>query len=187
MNRVHRWLCRSAFWKKALEEKIVPWALKGADLGDKVLEIGPGPGLTTDILRQRFSQVTSIEIDRKLAASLSRRLQSTNVRVVEGDATTMPFEDGSFSGVLSFTMLHHIPSAESQNRLLAEVYRTLQPGGMFVGTDSTWSLPFQLFHLGDTLVAVAPDTFGERLEAVGFKDVRVEVAKRAFRFRARHP
>jgi SAM-dependent methyltransferase len=187
VNRVHRWFCRSAFWRKGLEEKIVPWALKGINLGDNVLEIGPGPGLTTDILRRQFTRLTSIEIDRKLAESLNRRLQQTNVRVVEGDATKMPFEDGSFSGVISFTMLHHVPSTELQNRLLAEAYRMLRPGGMFVGTDSTWSLPFQLFHLWDTLVVVAPDTFGERLEATGFKDVDIDVRKRAFRFRARHP
>ena len=187
MNRVHRWFCRSSFWKEALHKAIVPWALKGVDLGENVLEVGPGPGLTTDILRPRFDRMTAIEIDPKLASVLSTRLQGSNVRVVEGDATRMPFADQSFSGAVSFTMLHHVPSPELQDRLLAEVYRVLRQGATFVGTDSRWSASFQLFHLFDTMVVVDPNHFGKRLEAVGFTDVNVDLAKRAFRFRAKRP
>jgi ubiquinone/menaquinone biosynthesis C-methylase UbiE len=187
MNTFHRWFCRSAYWKKTLEEKIVPWALKGIEMGDNVLEIGPGPGMTTDVLRQRFARLTSVEIDHALAESLKQRMQGTNVQVVEKDATAMPFENNSFSGAVSFTMLHHVPSAEMQNRLLAEVFRVLQPGAMFVGTDSTWSRSFQLIHLFDTMVVVDPETFGKRLETAGFTDVSVKVVKSMFGFRARHP
>jgi ubiquinone/menaquinone biosynthesis C-methylase UbiE len=187
MNKFHRWFCRSTYWKKTLEEKIVPWALKGIEMGDDVLEIGPGPGMTTDVLRQRFARLTSVEIDHLLAESLKRRMQDTNVRVVKEDATAMPFENGSFSGAVSFTMLHHVPSPEMQDRLLAEVFRVLQPGAMFVGTDSTWSRSFQLIHLFDTMVVVDPETFGKRLETAGFTDVSVKVVKKMFGFRARHP
>ena len=186
MNRLHRWFCRSALWKKVLSEKILPWAFEGAELGQDVLEVGPGPGLTTDVLRQRFRHITSIEIDRRLADSLRQRMAGTNVTTIEGDATAMPFADGSFSGAVSFTMLHHVPSPALQDRLLAEVYRVLKPGGMFIGTDSRWSRGFQLVHLRDTMVIVDPDTFGTRLAAVGFTDVSVDAAKRSFRFRARH-
>ena len=185
MNRFHRWFCRSSFWRKGLSEKIMPWALETVDLGQDLLEIGPGPGLTTDILRERFTSVTSLEIDPKLADSLKQRMAGTNVVVVDGDATAMPFDDGSFSGAVSFTMLHHVPSPALQNKLLAEVYRVLRPGGTFVGTDSTWSRAFQLIHLFDTMVIVDPTTFGARLEAAGFTDISVNQAKGAFRFRAR--
>lgn len=187
MNRIHRWYCRSDIWKKALEEEILPWALRGASLGGNILEVGPGPGLTTDLLRRRYDQITAIEIDRKLADSLRTRLEGTNVRVIEGDATKMPFADNSFSGAVSFTMLHHVPSHELQDRLLAEVYRVLKPGGVFIGTDSIGSLAFRLFHLFDTMVIVDPNSFGRRLESLGFTDVSVESARRMFRFCAKHP
>jgi 16S rRNA A1518/A1519 N6-dimethyltransferase RsmA/KsgA/DIM1 with predicted DNA glycosylase/AP lyase activity len=108
MNSFHRWFCRTNIWKKALANEIIPWALKDVELGDDVLEVGPGPGMTTDILRERAPRMTSIEIDPRLAAALKQRLQGTNVKVVEGDATAMPFADGSFSGAVSFTMLHHV-------------------------------------------------------------------------------
>ncbi len=185
MNSFHRWFCRTGFWKKALKDGILPWALRDVDLGGDVLEVGPGPGLTTDLLRPRFERLTSIEIDPLLADSLKRRMQGTNVTVVEGDATAMPFEDGSFSGAVSFTMLHHVPSPALQDRLLAEVCRVLKPGGVFAGSDSVDSLGLRLIHLRDTLVVIDPDTFGARLEAAGFTQVSVKKAKRAFRFVAR--
>jgi SAM-dependent methyltransferase len=185
MNRFHRWFCRTSFWKKALSDEIIPWALKDVGLGDDVLEVGPGPGMTTDILRERLPRLTSIEIDPHLASALTQRMQGTNVKVIEGDATAMPFADASFSGAVSFTMLHHVPSPALQDRLLAEVYRVLKPGGIFAGTDSRWSIRFHLIHLWDTMVIVEPETFAARLAAAGFTDVSVEAAKRAFRFRAR--
>jgi SAM-dependent methyltransferase len=187
MNRFHRWFCRTSFWKKTLANEIIPLALKGVDLGDDILEVGPGPGMATDILRERAQRLTSIEIDTRLADALKRRLQDTSVKVVEGNATAMPFADGSFSGAVSFTMLHHVPSPALQDRLLAEVRRVLKPGGVFAGSDSRWSLGFHLIHLWDTMVLVEPESFAARLEAAGFTDVSVKVAKRAFRFRARRP
>lgn len=187
MNQFHRWFCRSAFWRKMLSEGLIPWALKSTDLGQDLLEVGPGPGLTTDILRRWYARVTAIEIDEALAASLERRLQDTNVQIVKGDATAMPFEDGSFSGAVSFTMLHHVPSAALQDQLLAEVFRVLRSGAMFAGTDSTWRRTFQLIHLFDKMVLIDPNTLGARLEAAGFTQVSVDVAKGAFRFRARRP
>jgi len=187
MNRFHRWFCRMSIWKKTLANEIIPLALKDVELGDDVLEVGPGPGMTTDILRERAPRLTSIEIDPRLADALRQRLEGTNVKVVDGDATAMPFADGSFSGAVSFTMLHHVPSPALQDRLLAEVYRVLKPGGVFAGSDSRWSVGFQLIHLWDTMVIIEPESFAERLEAAGFIDVSVKVAKLAFRFRARHP
>jgi hypothetical protein len=72
-----------------------------------------------------------------------------------------------------------------QNRFLAEVRRVLQPGALFVGSDSTTSFVFRLAHLFDTMVPVDPDAFGERLERAGFTDVAVRVGEGAFRFRGR--
>ncbi len=187
MNRLHRWYCRSSFWKEGLKRRIIPWALEGVELGQDLLEVGPGPGLTTEILRQRVAHVTAIEIDPRLAQSLTRRLDGTNVKVIMGDATKMPFDDRVFSGAVAFTMLHHVPSAALQNYLLAEVYRVLKLGGSFAGTDSRWSRFFQLVHVADTLVLVDPATLPQRLEAVGFRDVAVQATPRRFRFRARRP
>ena len=187
MNLIHRWACRSESWRTRLKTCIVPWVLEGVDLGQDVLEVGPGPGLTTDLLRPRLERLTAIEIDPKLATALKQRMNGGNVRVVEGDATALPFSAGSFSGAVSFTMLHHVPSPALQDRLLAEVCRVLKPGGVFAGTDSLWSVRMWLFHIADTLVAVNPDAFGMRLEAAGFTSISIDRDQRAFRFRTRRP
>ena len=185
MNRVHRWLCRSSRWGKMLDQIIVPWALSDVSLGDDVLEVGPGPGLTTDLLRSRTARLTALEIDAVLARALSTRLAGSNVAVVQGDATAMPLKDAQFSGAVSFTMLHHVPSPALQDRLLREVRRTLKPGGIFAGVDSLQSFGMRVLHLWDTLVPIDPDGFRARLESAGFREPFVEANEHAFRFRAR--
>ena len=165
----------------------VPWTLGGRDLGPRVLEVGPGPGLTTDILRSSGPHLTALELDPGLAESLGSRLRGGNVAVVNGDATTMPFSDEHFSSGLSFTMLHHVPSRELQDRVLREVWRVLKPGGIFVGSDSLDGWRMRLIHIGDTLVPIDPVTFGARLVAAGFEGVIVEKNSEAFRFYARRP
>ncbi|MEP1125366.1 MAG: class I SAM-dependent methyltransferase [Ilumatobacter sp.] len=187
MNHFHRWYCRTGHWRHAIQDQILPWVLRDVDLGDHVLEIGPGPGLTTDVLARRVAALTAVEIDAELAARLRGRFVDTNVTVQQGDATAMPFPDGTFTGAVSFTMLHHVPSPELQDQLLREVRRVLRPGGTFAGSDSRSSRVFRLAHLADTMVLVDPDTFASRLEAAGFRDLDVEAKPKAFRFRSTVP
>jgi ubiquinone/menaquinone biosynthesis C-methylase UbiE len=186
VNRLHNWLCRSARWRKTVEQR-VPWVLSGSDLGPNVLELGPGPGLTTDLLQESVQRLTTLELDPRLAESLSARLRGSNVEVVMGDATAMPFPDAEFSGGVSFTMLHHVPSPELQDKVLREVWRVIKPGGEFVGSDSLQSLFMRLIHIGDTLVPIDPGKFAARLEAAGFQVLEIEENAGAFRFRARKP
>lgn len=158
MNSVHRWYCRSDHWAHAVRDRILPWVLADVDLGDEVLEVGPGPGRVTDLLRARTKRLTSLEIDPALADALEQRFAGTNVDVRCGDATRMSFADHSFSGAVSMTMLHHVPSPDRQDALLAEVHRVLRPGAVFAGCDSRTSATFRLVHLFDTLVPVEPQT-----------------------------
>ena len=188
MNLFHRWYCRSNRWAGVARTKLVPWVLGDTDLGDDVLEIGPGPGITTPIIHDRAPRMTLLEIDPWSVRQLRETFATDDsIEVVEGDATGMPFEDGRFSSAVCLTMFHHVPSASMQDALLADAVRVLRPGGVFLGSDSTASLRFRLFHLGDTCVPVDPDRFGARLERAGFEDVGISRAKGSFRFRARRP
>ena len=186
MNLFHRWYCRSGGWARSMEQYL-PYMVQGVDLGDNVLEIGPGPGVITDLLRSRVPHLTSIEVDHRLAESLKRRMDGANVTVVEGDATAMDFADNTFSSAVCFTMLHHVPSTELQDRLLSEACRVLRPGAVLTGSDSTPSLRWNLFHLFDTRVPADPDTFAARLDRAGFIDIDVGRFPGGFSFRARKP
>jgi SAM-dependent methyltransferase len=114
MNRRHLEFCASPEWADIVENEILPWAVGDLDLGDDVLEVGSGPGLTTDVLRRRVPRLTAVEIDPDLAGSLKERLRDSNVQVVHADATRLPLESGRFSAAASFAMLHHVPSRELQ-------------------------------------------------------------------------
>jgi len=157
------------------------------DLGTDVLEIGPGFGVTTELLLKPGRRLTCVEIDDSLAAALERRFAGEAVHVLRGDATRLSFPDASFDSVACFTMLHHVPGAGSQDRLLAEAFRVLRPGGRLVGMDSIGSALFRMVHVGDTMCLVDPATFAQRLCAVGFDDVRVEALRSSFRFGGRRP
>lgn len=189
MNLIHRCLCRSASWRTVLEKFVVPWALQDVQLGEHVLELGPGHGITTNLLRSRIPRITALEIDPALAKVLTQRFQDTNVTVVEGDATAMPFHDSQFSGAIALHMLHHVHSVDLQNRVFRQVWRVLRPGAVFVAIDSLGlqSLWMRLIHVGDTLMPVNPDTLGPRLEAAGFRENLIETNPYAFRLLARRP
>lgn len=189
MNETHLQILRSDDWRAVLRDLAFPFAFDGvaiADLGDDVLEVGPGPGLATDLLLPELPSLTVLEIDPTLVAELGRRL-GDEVAVVEGDATAMNFDDDRFSGVVSFTMLHHVPTVAAQDRLFAEVLRVLRPGGLFVANDSVASDDLAALHHSDTYNPIDPDTLPDRLRSAGFVDVDVDVNEFAFAVRARAP
>ena len=184
MNRFHRWYCRSSHWERTVEE-LLPWVLGDTNLGERVLEIGPGPGLTTAVLARRVPHLTAVEIDPSLAAALATRVDPTRVEVINADATAMPFPDASFTGAVCFTMLHHVPTTALQDCLFQEVRRVLEPGATFTGSDSRASMLFRAAHLFDTMVLVDPSTLAARLTTAGFGDVDVTSAPGQMRFSAR--
>jgi ubiquinone/menaquinone biosynthesis C-methylase UbiE len=186
MNYLHRWLCGSARWRRTVEQRM-EWILSGAQLGDHALEVGSGPGITSDLLRSRVQRLTAIEADDRMAKALRLRLCGSNVEVVTGDAADMPFPDATFSGCAVLTMLHHVSSQALQNAVLREIRRVLRPGGELVGCDSLPSALMRMIHIGDTFVLVDPDTLPARLAAAGFEGIQVERASDFFRFHARCP
>jgi SAM-dependent methyltransferase len=183
MNFIHRRLCRSDLWRGFVHAKLLPWVLRDLALGDDVLEIGPGPGMTTDLLRNEVLRLTAVELDDELATALTARFAGTNVEVVKADATEMPFNDGRFTGAVSLTMLHHVPTAELQDRLFTEVARVLRPGSQFLASDGVASNELAAFHHDDIYNPIDPDTLADRLAAAGFIDV--EVRTNAFGWAAR--
>lgn len=187
MNESHLQFLASPQWAQMLEDELMPWVESVGDLGDHVLEIGPGPGLTTDLLRQRVSRVTAVEIDPSLGQPLRERLKGTNVEVVVADAIEAGLPEDSFSSAACFSILHHMPSPGLQDRLFEELYRVLRPGGIFVGQESLDLEPIRAGHADDIFTPVDPDAFGQRLSSVGFERTRTDVMGFHFRFVSQKP
>ena len=187
MNKAHLEFLASPVWAEMLHTELVPWLAQIAALGNCVLEVGPGPGLTTNILRTRASEITAVEADPELAAALAARLSGTNVTVLHADATKTRLESNRFSAVTCFGVLHHMPSAELQDRLFAEACRMLRPGGVFVATDSLDSQAIRKFHADDVFLPLDPATLVARLQTAGLTSVRIAPSTHELRFTATKP
>jgi SAM-dependent methyltransferase len=186
VNERHLALCASPEWALYVENSLLPWVLDGQDLGDDVVELGPGPGLTTDILLGHVTRLTAVELNQQLAAAPAARL-GDKVTVVCADATQSGLPSQAFTAVTCFTMLHHIPTAAGQDRLFMEARRILRPGGLFVGTDGLDTPERRDLHSDDIFVPVDSDTLPGRLASAGLCDVQVAVDGDRIRFLAHAP
>jgi len=106
--------------------------LGGRVEGGRVLEIGCGRGVGTEILLTRFgaAHVDAFDLDPDMVERARRRLSRfrDRVRLAPGDATAIEAEDASYDAVFDFGIIHHIPAWRSAVR---EVARVLRPGGRF--------------------------------------------------------
>ena len=186
MNENHARTCPSPEWAAYIQDEILPSLVQHADLGDDLLEIGPGPGAATEWLRHRVKRLTALEIEEAAAVKLAERYAGSNVEVVVGDATKLSYPDGSFDSVGSFTMLHHVPTRQQQNKILAEALRVLRPGGVLIASDSLGSDDLHHFHEGDTYNPIDPGSVVSRLQTIGFGALTVMIDDR-LKFIARKP
>jgi SAM-dependent methyltransferase len=184
MNAFETWFCGSKFWRYVTRRELLPWILRGAQLGDHVLELGPGPGATTNELQRRTPRVTSLEYDHSFAANLGARLNGSSAAVIQGDAAALPFADRTFSSAIAILMLHHLRSKELQDRAFAEIARVLRPGGVFLAFDIQDGWLNRVGHIRSTFVPVDPGAVNTRLTAAGFSRMAVNFRRGGFRISA---
>ncbi len=92
-----------------------------------VLELCVGSGLLVDQIPRTYASYTGLDISQPLLDTLHRRMPE--VKLFQGDAEELPFEDESFDAVLVFAGLHHLPHYK---RSLYHAHRVLRRGGLFV-------------------------------------------------------
>ena len=175
MNSNHARVCASPEWAEFLQSVILPAVTRDVDLGQRMLEIGPGPGAATEWLRHRVQRLTAVEINEAAAKLLADKYAGTNVEIIVGTGTALGYPDDSFDSVGSFTMLHHVPTVAQQNKIFSEALRVLRPGGVLFGSDSLASTDLHHFHADDSYNPVDPATVIGRLQTIGFDRVTVAV------------
>jgi len=175
MNENHARVCTSPEWAQYLQQDVLPRLLQHADLGQDMLEIGPGPGAATGWLRHRVARLTAVEVDADAARDLADKFPERTVTIVTGSATELLYPDESFDSVGTFTMLHHVPTLADQNKILAEALRVLRPGGVLIGSDSLGSNDLHHFHVDDTYNPVDPASLLGRLQTLGYEKLTIMV------------
>jgi ubiquinone/menaquinone biosynthesis C-methylase UbiE len=184
MNSLENWFCATTFWRNITRQRLLPWMLQGVDAGGSVLELGAGPGAATAFLRERFSSVTSLDFSASFASRLLQQSGQGASRVVQGDATQLPFADETFHCVVAILMLHHVPSAALQTAALEEACRVLRPNGVFLAFEIHDGWLQRLIHTRSTFVPFAASGANARLNAAGFSRVSVDFRRGGFLMRA---
>lgn len=106
-------------------DRIIPFA----DLeGKRVLEIGCGMGLHTELMLRAGARLTSVDITDRAIETTGKRLALKGLKgdLRRCDAESLPFEDGSFDFVWSWGVIHHAPRT---GRIVRQIARVLAPSG----------------------------------------------------------
>jgi len=107
--------------------------------GKTVLDVGCGGGEFAVRLARRGAIVTGLDADSAMIAVARWRAgtEGVELRLVEGKAEALPFEDASFNVVLAVATLCFIPDGA---RAVNEMARVLKPGGrLVIGELGRWS------------------------------------------------
>ena len=94
------------------------------DTGSRLLDIGCGTGAKMELL-SRYAEVWGIDMHPR-AIELCRERGLENVQT--GDATALPFEDGSFTHAICCEVLQNLDDDAGGIR---EAFRVLAPGGYY--------------------------------------------------------
>lgn len=96
--------------------------------GKRVLEIGCGMGMHSEMLLKAGAKLTSIDISPTSAQATTRRLALRGLTgdVRQMDAEKIDFPDATFDLVWSWGVIHH---SSSTTRVLSQIDRVLKPGG----------------------------------------------------------
>jgi ubiquinone/menaquinone biosynthesis C-methylase UbiE len=97
--------------------------------GKALLEVGAGYGRLADEYDGYREVVLLDASEAHVAAAREEFRGHPRIRVEQGDAYALPFEDGSFDVVVCVRVVHHL---EHPGAVFAEFARVLRPGGVLV-------------------------------------------------------
>lgn len=145
--------------------------LGGRLQGGRVLEVGCGRGIGTELILQLSGaeSVDALDLDPGMVALARRRLahHGQRVRVAVGDVERIDAEDDAYDAVFDFGIIHHVPDWRAA---LREIHRVLKPGGRFYAEEV-----LKKFILDPFWRRVLVHPLKDRFNHDGFRDGLVEV------------
>jgi demethylmenaquinone methyltransferase / 2-methoxy-6-polyprenyl-1,4-benzoquinol methylase len=152
-------------WRRYLVSRI------DAEPGDEVLDVATGTAaVAIELVRRTGCRVVGVDQSSEMLAAGRRRIETAGladrIRLVEGSAERLPFEDGSFDA-LTFTYL--LRYVEDPAATLRELTRVVKPGGRIAALE--FGLPRGLWRpLWELYVRVGLPVAG-RLISPGWHEV----------------
>lgn len=127
LDDLHRWNSMSGWYRQHCRRVEEHWRAVGCPDPVRVLDVGTGPGGLLEALAEHFrglgvtAELTGVDLSNDYVA-MARDRVGDRARVIQGDATDLPFEGGHFHIATSTLMLHHLPR-EVRTALVAELGR----------------------------------------------------------------
>ncbi len=99
--------------------------------GDRVLDLGCGNALMLSLVLEKGGIYVGFDLSEKLIEiakeKYEKEVNEGQASFFVGQATKLPFEDVQFDFVISFAVLHHVPSRELQEKYFQEIKRVSKP------------------------------------------------------------
>jgi len=113
------------------------------EIGDRrpVWDFGCGPGQTTQYLTNLGIEISGLDLSERMLERA--RTIHPEIHFRKGNILELEFENGSIAGAVAFYAIVHF-SEEQVRRAFHEVFRVLQPGGIFLLT----------YHIGEETIHV---------------------------------
>ncbi|MCP4345002.1 MAG: class I SAM-dependent methyltransferase [Desulfobacterales bacterium] len=123
------------------------------EIGDKrpVWDFGCGPGQTANFLKNLGIEISGLDISEKILEQA--RTIHPEIHFQKGNILDLEFENNSIAGVAAFYAIVHF-TAEQVGTAFCEVFRVLQPGGIFLFT----------YHIGKQTIRL-DEFLGQKVDA----------------------
>jgi len=104
-----------------------------------IWDFGCGPGQTTQYLRDLGIEISGLDISEKLLEQAN--VIHPDIIFRKGNILDLEFENESIAGIVAFYAIVHF-SPEQVAKAFREIFRVLQPGGIFLFT----------YHIGEGVI-----------------------------------
>jgi len=164
-----------------------PTALAKLNEGDTVLDLGSGGGIDVILSARRVGpsgKAYGLDMTDEmlaLAEENKRKAGVTNVEFLKGQIEAVPLPEGAVDVIISNCV---IDLSADKDRVLAEAFRVLKPGGRFAVSDVVLrgELPPAVrrsmeLWVGCVAGALSEDEYRSKLQAAGFEDVEIETTR----------
>ncbi len=145
----------------------------------KIVDLGAGEGLVSQLLARRAEEVVCIDNSPKMVefgSDLAKKNGFTNLVYKLGDIEAVPLSENIFDCALLSQALHH---AQNPQRAVEEAFRVLKPGGQIIIIDLLeHSFEKARDFYADVWLGFSENTLYRLLKTAGFRKVEVNVVAR---------